>query len=173
MPDRFNAGETILYRRSYADFPIADGWAATLYLSGAANHTEPAATVGTQFEFELTAAQTGGFPAGVYQWQERVSKGSETYTVDEGTVTIDPNIATAPAGSLIPFAEKLLPQVEAAIEALVTGKVQEYQVAGRAVRYNDLEFLTKLRNQLANAVKAKQHAGTFGPTVQAHFRQPS
>jgi hypothetical protein len=60
---------------------------------------------------------------------------------------------------------ELLSTVETAIDSLVTGKVQSYQVEGRSFTYVDLRELRLMRTQLQREVSTqarRKKRGMFG-----------
>lgn len=174
IPDRFNAGETVKYTKSFADFPATGSWTAKLWLAGPSIVSGGIAGTpnGAAFDFVVSAAVSGVLLPGRYRWEERVTKAGETYVADEGTLVVDPNIESATTGSLQDPNEKLLASVEAAIDALITGKVSEYQVAGRVVRYHDLDMLRKWRGELKRTIAANRSPGKLLPVVRARMTLP-
>ena len=170
IPDPISAGTTVVYRRSYADYPATGGWGLTLHLRGAATLNQAATVVDGVFEITIPATSTDDLTAGVYQWVERVTKAGEVRDAARGTVTVLADIATAGAGALQSAEEKELALVNAAIaELLSTGKtIVSYQVHGRAARKEDLKTLYEIRSKLQAAV-AQQKSGHFGRQVRVRF----
>lgn len=137
MPSEFSAGTTQAIRQSWTDYPASDGWACNLYLAGASVPTAIAATTdGDDFIVTIPATLTtklGGFNAGLYQWQMRVTKDEETHLVESGRVTVTPNLAEATANEHQSWLERTIVVLRAYIENRSTAGVDTYSVAGRAV----------------------------------------
>jgi len=170
LPARFNAGTTVKYTKSFTDFSAAAGWTLKLHVAGI--HKDAIAN-GVAFNVTLDAADTASLAPGRYPWSEVVTKAGELYTADEGFVVIDPNLITATAASSLDPKQVQLDMYEAAIEALVSGKVASYQIGDRVVQYQDLELLTKIADSLRRQIQQNQYPGVWGPTGQVHFRAPS
>lgn len=169
LPTQITAGTTVKYTASHGDYPADQGWALTLHLAGANLVSVAGVPSGSSFAFTLTAAATAPLKAGTYQWREIASKDGEKHVADRGSVEVLANIESALAGDLQSAAEKELALVDAAILALTEGKVASYQIAGRAVVYNDLEKLHRRQAQLQAQVWRERNPGKFGPTVRAAF----
>ena len=172
LPERFDAGTTVKYNKSFSSYPAngASPWTLKLHVAGI--HKDGVAN-GSSFDVTLDAADTAGLASGTYSWAEVVTRGAEIYTAAEGFVVIDPNPITATAAQSRDPKEALLDTYEAARDALITGKVASYQIGDRAVTYQDLEFIQKTIDRLKREIKANQFPGTLGPTVQVHFTRPT
>ena len=58
LPDRFNAGTTVKYERTFADYPANDGWTMALHLSGGAYFSTAATASGAAFKVTIAASKT-------------------------------------------------------------------------------------------------------------------
>jgi len=180
IPKTFTAGETVKFKRSFNDYSPADGWRYTIYFNGATDTfnsdviTDPENAGG--FLVTLTPTVTGVGP-GVYRFIGRVRSqdGSEVYTVDEGVVEIEFDLATAPAGATLSFAEQALGAIEAEILSRITADVEEYSVqasslgGGRSMKKVPLDMLQKLRGYYAGMVWRKKNPGKIGAPVLVDF----
>ena len=171
MPEAFPAGTTLKLRRSHADYPADDGWGLTLYLAGAQTASAVGSPNGSAFDLTLSAATTAALSPGTYRWLERASKGGEIYDVAAGYVTVLRNLATAGPGDALSFAEATLADVEAGIQAIASGKLSSYQVAGRGGEYLSMEDLMKLRAQLINEINMIRSGGRVGRQHLVVFRK--
>jgi hypothetical protein len=224
LPDRFNAGTTVKYSRTFADYPASDGWTLALHISGGAYFSIAATVSGTTFAVTIPASKTATvsvtngattaaakivtrasgdfvvdgvlagylvsgpgiasgayvktvdsatqvtlseaaeatgsslalkfrFPDGIYAWEERASKAGEVAPADKGTVNIDPDISSAPAGALQSWEERMLPLVDDILQGRITSDMESYQIADRAktaVRMRDwLDFRSYLKRVIA------------------------
>lgn len=169
LPTQITAGTTVKYTASHGDYPADQGWALTLHLAGASLASVGGVPSGSSFAFTLTAAATATLKAGIHQWSEMATKGGEKYVAASGVVEVLPNIEAALAGEMQSPAEKELALVQAAIAALLEGKVASYQIAGRAVVYNDLDKLYRRQAALESRIWREKNPGKFGLPVRAAF----
>ena len=160
MPSRFAAGTTVIYSRSLPGYSPVDGWALTLYLSGAAAVDYAGAPSGAKWTVTIPA--TAQLEAGNYQWVERVSKAAEVYDAASGVVQVLPDISKAPAGDLRSWEERTLEVIECALTGRLTNDMQSYQIAGRAVTKIPIGELLALRSSLSAAVRAQRGDGRLG-----------
>lgn len=172
LPERINAGQTVKYTKHFADYPPTDGWAITLYIAGPGVDSWNGSANGVMWDFHLVAADTAVLPTGLYRWEERATKSGEIYVADQGYFYIDPNLATATGVTLQDPLEKELAQVEAALDDLLSNKVQSYQVGDRTVSKLDIRWLLKRKAELRRAIKAQQFPGKLLPVVQANMVRP-
>lgn len=172
IPDRFSAGSTVKYVRSFAAYPTSDGWALTLYLAGKSSLSVAAVVANNQFEFTLTAAQTGSLQPGLYAWTERVSKAGEVYDAASGQLTVEVDLSNAGPGDAQTWAERTLALVEARIEDRLPKDMESYQIAGRSVVNIPASELFKLRAQLRAEVARERNPGGFGQRITFRFTEP-
>ena len=180
VPLVFTAGETVQFRRSFNDFPIADGWKYKIYFNGATEVFNSTGVVDPQntsgFLVTLTPTDTT-VPEGIYRYVERISSvgGDEVYSVGQGVVQIEPDLATAPAGATLSFAEKMLASIEAEIAVRIAADVEDYSVqasslgGGRSVKKIPMVDLQKLRGHYASMVWRKKNPGKIGAPVFVDF----
>jgi hypothetical protein len=131
VPVAFTAGVTVKFRRAFNDYPPADGWTYKIYFNGATDVFNSRAVVDPGprpgGSSRINPADRQSDP-GLYRYVERVSSsgGGEVYDVGEGVVQIEPDLATAPAGASLSFAERTLAQIEAEIAARIVADVEDY-----------------------------------------------
>ena len=169
LPTSFAAGTTVTYTRTIPDYPATAGWTLSLRLSGIDVLAQNATASGADYVVTLTAAATAPLHAGLYVFEERVTKGAEVYTVASGNVTVTANLATAGAGDLQSWDEKTLAVVEAALAGRLTSDLESYQIAGRAVTKIPIKDLLELRNQLSARVARMKNNGGIGRRHLARF----
>jgi hypothetical protein len=172
LPARFPAGTTVKYRRSYSDFPASAGWELKLHLAGPSAKNWTASSDGDAFVFTLTAAETAFCAAGSYRWVERVTKGAETYDAAAGMVTVTANVATAGVGELQSWREKALAEAREALSALISGRIQSFQIGSRVFSKLDLPELRKLVVELEAGVAREQGSGQLGRLHLMRFTRP-
>jgi len=180
IPSVFTAGETLKFRRAFNDFPPAEGWTYKIFFNGptdkfeAAGIADPAATP-SGWLVTISADATGVSP-GIYRFVERVISGDdEVFSVGEGVVEIEPDLATAAAGVDLSFAEKSLAIIEAEIQARLTADIEDYSVqasslgGGRSVKKIPMMDLQKLRGHYASMVWRQKNPGKVGAPVKVGF----
>ena len=135
-PLRANAGDTWTWTRLQPAYPPADGWALTYYFGLGANAPQviTATAVGEAFVVTVDAADTSLWPAGLYRWTARVSNTitSETFTVDEGVLTVDPDPSTT--YDRRSSAEINYAIIDAALQASAGDMIVKYKSTGFASR---------------------------------------
>lgn len=171
MPESFAAGTTVKLRRTHELYPASDGWGLILYVTGAQVVNAVAVAAGDSFDITLSAAATGALSPGTYAWTERVIKAGEVADAASGFVTVTRNLAAAGPGDAQSFAEKTLPLVRAAIEAIVTGRMASYQVPGRGAEYLNLDELRKLEGELVADIRRARSGGRIGRQHLIDFRR--
>jgi len=180
VPVAFTAGVTVKFHRGFNDYPPADGWTYKIYFNGATDVFSADGVIdpkdSSAWLVTINPSDSEVDP-GLYRYVERVSSsgGTEVYDAGEGVVQILPDLATAPAGATLSFAEKMLAQIEAEIQARVTADVEEYSVqasslgGGRSVKKIPMVELQKLRGYYGAMVRRKKNPGTIGAQVRVDF----
>lgn len=96
----------------------------------------------------ISASVSSTFPAGTCTWRARVTKGSESYTLETGTTEV---IADAPTGGAgldtRSAAKRALDAIEAKLAGRAESGVAEYQIDGRAMKYIAIPDLIVLRDR--------------------------
>lgn len=169
-PASFPAGTTVDMLRSHADYRASDGWALTFLLAGPSVASANGVAEGDGFRITLDAATTAALAPGRYHWTERAAKAGDVYEAAGGTLVVEPNLATATAGSLQSSNEKFLALVELRLEGRITDDMESYQVGGRALTRVPLSELMTLRAKLRAAVARERGGGRLGRLHQLHFR---
>lgn len=173
-PDTFAAGETIQWRRSYGDYLPSAGWALRFFFVGPDLFQVAAANVNGEWLATIAPADTATKKAGTYQWTAYAELGvapavTERRRVASGTLILTPNMTTAAAGDLTPFAERMLPIIEAAIAGRLTVDQQSMQIDGTAIVNIPIVELTRLRAQFRAAVWRKRNPGKIGQPILLSF----
>jgi hypothetical protein len=88
---------------------------------------------------------------------------------DDLVINIEPDAATSPAGTFQTFEERTLAVLEAAISGNLTGGIQSYQIAGRAVSKYQMSELMKLRGMFRAAVWRQENPGKLGVPYKVEF----
>jgi len=146
-PAAVRAGDSASWLLTLADYPASSGWSVQYDLLNAGGKISFTSTAeGDLHRITRTPAQTATWVSGTYQWQARVSNGTDAYTVAVGSIEILPDLAVAVGLDTRTHAQKTLAALEAWIENHDPG-VAEYEIAGRRMKYIALADLIKLRSQ--------------------------
>ena len=166
-PSALRAGTTWNWKRvESGDFPIADGWTYTYYLTGKTSTSFTAANGTTDFTVSVAAATTASIAAGNYKWQLRASLSTDVYLVDEGEFVVEADTAVSAASDQRTFAEKQLALVESEIQARVdgTGSANEgYTIGTRQITKIPIKELHTLRAWYAAEVQRQRLNGRLAP----------
>lgn len=174
LPAILRAGDTWKWTRTLADYP-AGVWTLKYRFKNAAGGFEVIASAsGADHSITVTAAASAAYVAGDYSWVAWVESGSEKYTVETGTATVQTDYRATPSATALDdrsHARKMLAAVEAWLETRDPA-VAEYEIAGRKMKYVPLTELIRLRNRYKNEVAAEDAAAAlargegFGRKIQ-------
>lgn len=172
-PSLVTAGDTIAWLKALPDYPASAGWVLKYRLINAAGKIDiTAAAAGDDHAIAITAATSAGWVAGIYTYQSTVEKSGERYTIATGKITVAPNLATQSVGfDTRSPARAILDNLLAAYQAASTARafVQEYEIAGRHMKFNSkAEWLLELnfwkREVAAEERAARRAAGLSSGT---------
>ena len=155
-PSSLTVGDTWAWRRDnwVSDYPADAGWVLTYRLVGKNGAITITATGdGAAFLVTVAAATTATYAAGTYAWAASVAKGSEKYTIANGTLTVLPNLSALSNTDLRSFAEKALESIEAVLANRATVDQQSFEIAGRKLSRTPITDLLKLRDTFRREVK--------------------
>jgi len=157
-PQSLRAGDTWKWTRTFADYP-AGTWTLKYRFKNAAGYFEiVAAAAGTDHAVTVAAATTAAYAAGRYTWMAWVETGAEKFTVDTGTLEVNPDYrASTAAYDGRSHARKMLDAIEAWLEARDPA-VAEYEIAGRRMKYIPIAELVKLRSRYQLELAAQANA---------------
>jgi hypothetical protein len=162
-PTELRAGDLWEWRREdlTSDYP-ASSWTLTYRFKNAAGGFEVVAVAdGDAFESSVAAATSAAIAAGVYAWQARVTKLTESYTVDTGETKVLPDLfaGTASAASdQRTHARTTLEAIEAVIEGRATTDQQEYTIGTRSLKRIPIAELLSFRDRYRMAVAREDQA---------------
>ena len=161
-PSSLRAGDTWKWTRTLADYP-AGTWTLKYRFKNATAYFEiVAGTSGTDHLVSVAAATTAAYAAGSYTWMAWVEGGSsEKYTVDTGTLAVDPDYrASTAAYDGRSHARKMLDAIEAWLEARDPA-VAEYEIAGRRMKYIPITELIAMRSRYRLEVQSEDNAAAI------------
>lgn len=175
-PSRLTAGDSAEWTISLPDYP-APTWTLKYYL---VKDGKQIVITGTQYgsteehHISVDAATTAAWQPGTYSYQAKASNGTDRKDAGSGTVVIEPDFAQQGSGyDDRSFAKKSLDAIEAVIERRASKSQQEYQIAGRALKFMTMEELLNARDrfraEVRNQERKKAGKPAFG-AVKVRFR---
>lgn len=177
LPPSLSAGVTFERCVTLRDYPAPD-WVLSAYLRGPEDINITAAADGTGHKFDVAAATTAGWDAGVYSYSARVTKGAEVFELERSTLEILANLA-AVTGVYDGRSEarKVLDAIEAVIAKRATRDQERYVIEGqngrRELWRTPIADLLKLRDTYRAEVRAEEAAARgkslWGPAVRVRF----
>lgn len=142
-PTAITAGDSASWSRTLTDTPANSGWALSYAFSNFnSRFVITASASGSDHLVALSAAASAAFAAGDYSWQAYVANGIERRTIATGRMTVRPNLATQAGGlDVRSNARRILDALLVAYEQASISRafVQEYDVAGRKMRFQNLQ----------------------------------
>lgn len=169
-PTIFSAGETVKFRRSFADFPASEGWSYSFHMNGATATLHRDGIANGQ-AFTVTINPSDALPEGAYRYIERIAKDGEVHTVGSGVVEVELDLATAPAGATLTHAERTLQVIEKVIEGRLPVDLQQYTIAGRVVTKIPIEQLLRMRGTYKAIVWRQHNPGKLGEVAEVTFSE--
>lgn len=166
------AGDTWTWTHASVDFPVSEGWALSYSFRGISAPAWSTAYVtndGQQWTVTIPATITAAITAGVYVVERHYTLSAQRYTSRLHSLEVAPNAATAAAGVLQTFNEKML----AALQSLLYGTgaisdVESYQIHGRAITKMNRLDLQKWYDIYAGRVLREQNGGR-NPSIRIAF----
>jgi len=157
-PSDIRAGDTIKWKKTLADYPASEYTLSYRLISGANTIDVTATADGDTHSIEIAASTSDDYVAGEYEWFAFVTKGSERYTVERGTLTVLANPATAT--DCRTDAKKILDDLTAAYKTYIAsrGHIASYSIAGRAMTFRSAEEILKQITFWETKVRAEQAA---------------
>lgn len=178
-PSSLRAGDTAQWLVSVSDYP-ASAWTLKYKLINVSNSYEIVTTPsGDQHQVNVAAATTSAYAAGTYQLVAYVVNGAgQRFTLEHGSIIVAPNVAASSSGmdTRTP-AQKCLDAMNLSLESYGSkAYTQEYEIAGRRIKYTSMTDFMKARSQIMAEVQREQAAGAgrrgipFGPKVLTEFK---
>lgn len=165
MEERVTLGRTLNFATSVADYLASAGWVLKIALvprAGGSTITLTSTAEGDDHRFQVSAATTGAWAAGTYDWESYVEKAGELYAVSRGTTVV----AAVGARSSARIA------LDAANDALLTFNptVRRYSIAGREMEFADRAELVAYVQFLESQVAREENAERISKGL-AGYRQ--
>jgi hypothetical protein len=187
LPSSFTQGNTVKWTVAYSDFPVSEGWTLSYAFvpvdiknAPRINSTGFTITAGTSdWTVTVPTTESAKFEVGTYRWSAYVTLGGDRYGDKDlgpngsGVVGVTFDLATEGQDEHLAFAAKMLPIVEAEIEARFgngTGSAhQQYTIGDRSVSKIPLMELFQIRSAFKSALGIAT-AGSFGTVIREVHR---
>lgn len=160
-PERLRAGDTWRWQRELADYP-ATTWTLRYRFKNSSGGFEISASAsGVLHDVTVSAATTAAYAAGAYSWAAWVESAGEVYTVDQGRLTVDPNLRAGLASvglDVRSHARRTLEALEAVIEGRASMDQSEYRIGDRMLKRMSIDELLKFRDRYRSEVEAEDAA---------------
>ncbi len=159
-PATIRAGDFITWVKTLTDYPASAGWALSYTLINAAvKITINASASGADHLVSVAAATTGSYAAGSYTWMARVTKGTEIYTVETGSMQILPNLAALSTYDGRSHAKVMVEAIEAAIQGRASSVQLRMAINNRSIEYLSptelIKWLSFYRAEVAKEAQAE------------------
>lgn len=154
----FVAGDTLRFEVTLEGYPANAGNTLKYRLAkiGGGTPIDITATAAADKHLvEVLPATTTSWAAGDYSWTSWIENGADSYTIDQGLVTIKANPRTATAGTdSRSYARRMLAALEAALlQHAQTGTLAaSYQINGRSMTFRSAKELRDERDYWAAQV---------------------
>lgn len=143
-PAQIRAGDTTTWKKTVADYPPSAGWTLKYSLRNTAQKIDiTAATSGTDYLVTITRNTSKAYVPGRYDWicfvVKGVSPNDEQHTLDQGSVSILPDLSADAVYDARSDARKIYDDLIAAYKTYIAsgGTIQSYAIGGRSVTYKD------------------------------------
>lgn len=175
-PSRITAGDTVIWAKTLTDYPASLGWVLVYTLiNAAAKYSITCTASGDDHRASVSAATTAAWAAGTYTWSAAVTLGAERYTVEQGRITIAPNLASATLLDTRTSAKKALEAINLLLENYgAKAYLQSYEINGRKQVFNTpgdfITFRDKLIAEVAREDNLARLAAGLSPRNQLAVR---
>lgn len=159
-PQTIRAGDFLTWTKTLSEYPANAGWALVYTLiNGSSKITINATSSGADHLVSVPAATSANYPAGSYSWIARVTKGTEIYTLDQGSITVLPNLAALVTFDGRSHAKVMVEAIEAAIQGRASALQLRMMINNRSIEYLSpaelIKWLSFYRAEVAKEAQAE------------------
>jgi len=158
MIEKIQAGDTFNYSVNYPDYPVSAGWACTMLMRGSLSQSIDSTADGDGFILSAAAADTALYTAGNCKYFIHVSKGTERYLVEEGSVEVLADYSAATLYDPSSTARQIYEAVNAALLGRATKDQMSYEIAGRKIEKIPRPDLLALRSKFKSEIESEKRA---------------
>lgn len=159
-PATMNAGDSISWLLTLADYPASDGWTLKYNaVSASGRFAIVSSASGDDHAVSVAKETSAAYPAGNYTLVKYVESATELITLAELPLTVRPNLAgTTTAYDNRSHVKKVLDAIEAVLEGVASTDQQEITIDGTAIKRRTVADLLKLRGQYLQYYQQEQAA---------------
>lgn len=160
-PVSFRSGDTIQWIKSLSDYSASDGWVLAYRLTNQNYSYAITSTAnGSDHSVSIAASASAVYSPGKYNLIGYVTKAAERYTVTETVLQISPNLAAIATGyDTRSTARQTLDLLDAAMIAQgANAWAQEYEIAGRRMKFRSYSEFLSYRSRVAAEVNSEINA---------------
>ena len=178
-PALVRSGDTWEWTRQFTDYPVSEGWVLSYAIQGVNAVTWNPSWVtndGSTFTISIPSATTETLAEGRYAWAAFVTLAGKRYTAGEGAFWVEPDLATATAGTQQLHAEKMVAALKAELERRVNpdttagrATVEEYTVHGRSVKIIPTAELRTLLGYYRTELARLSRPTLFSQRIETRF----
>lgn len=175
IPATFVAGDTVQWTDSAFDGKGSGTYTLRYALRGEASLDVTGVASADGWNVTIPAADSNTLPPGTYAWHAYLTSGATRFTVGNGVVIVNANIALQGAGfDPRTQIEQDIIAVEAEIRARATGGATiEYSIGNRSLKKESISALLALRSSLrldlAREKQAKRLSDGMGRSIGIRF----
>lgn len=178
-PASVTSGDTITWQIGLADYPAADGWTLKYRLLGSVGKIDIVSSpAGNDHLILVSATTSAGYPAGDYQFQKYVEKGTgsslQRFTLVGGKITVAPNLSAASAATdTRSSVKRTLDAIDAVLEGRAGRDDLKYLIntgiSNRSLEREGREELMKMRGVYGLKYWRELNPGKIAPAVRVNF----
>lgn len=171
-PTQFVSGDTVIFNRFLADYPVTDGWTLKYAFRGVGKFDVTATPSGTGYAIVIPSTTTAVAP-GLYEWAawvENTATPVEKHTVGSGRVAIQPQLSSVTDGTRQQHVERMVPLVEAQLEALAASPIETYTIEQQTTVRRKMSELHDMRAMYIAELRRLRSRGR-PRSYAAHFRR--
>lgn len=159
-PKQIRKGDTTKWNKILSDYLADDGWALTYKLVNQTDNIDITAVAdGSKHTIVLTAAITAAYITGTYTWIGHVTKALERYTIGNGSMIVQPDLAAINSEGidLRTNAQQVLDLLnKAMLDHGAQAYTQAYSIAGRQMTFRSLSDFMSYRSKVQAEVNAER-----------------
>jgi hypothetical protein len=134
IPKKIRAGDTLDWTDSVSDYPASSGYTLKYVLAADNIITLTGIANGSDYDFDVAAADTAKWVPGTYSYQAYVTDGTKEFTIEVGTLEVLVNLRVQKPGyDGRSHVKIVLDALEATIEGRATKQHSSISIAGRAI----------------------------------------
>ena len=166
------AGDTITWKITLQDYPAGTYTLKYRLLNSAGKIDITATASGTDHLVSVSSTTSASWTAGKYDFTAWVEKTGERYTVGSGRIEVKANMAVANTFDARSDARKIYESLMTAYQSAATSRafVQEYEIAGRRMRFNNKADWISEINFWKSQVAAEDRAAAIADGAGAGAR---